>query len=139
MCIRDSVNTDTLSGDVRLYGTSLDSLSDGTDAGIKIANDGISAVHVKDSQITNAKLQNSTLTINGNAVSLGSSVTVPVHEHKDTATFDFTVGTTQVNGIDTDTLSGDVRLYGTSLDSFCLLYTSPSPRDRTRSRMPSSA
>ena len=24
-------------------------------------------------------------------------------------------------------------------DSFCLLYTSPSPRDRTRSRMPSSA
>ena len=26
-----------------------------------------------------------------------------------------------------------------SLCSFCLLYTSPSPRDRTRSRMPSSA
>ena len=24
-------------------------------------------------------------------------------------------------------------------DQFCLLYTSPSPRDRTRSRMPSSA
>ena len=26
-----------------------------------------------------------------------------------------------------------------SLDTICLLYTSPSPRDRTRSRMPSSA
>ena len=26
-----------------------------------------------------------------------------------------------------------------NLDSTCLLYTSPSPRDRTRSRMPSSA
>ena len=26
-----------------------------------------------------------------------------------------------------------------ALSSFCLLYTSPSPRDRTRSRMPSSA
>ena len=26
-----------------------------------------------------------------------------------------------------------------SLNIFCLLYTSPSPRDRTRSRMPSSA
>jgi len=26
-----------------------------------------------------------------------------------------------------------------TLDDFCLLYTSPSPRDRTRSRMPSSA
>ena len=25
------------------------------------------------------------------------------------------------------------------MDKFCLLYTSPSPRDRTRSRMPSSA
>ena len=28
---------------------------------------------------------------------------------------------------------------GFELSDFCLLYTSPSPRDRTRSRMPSSA
>ena len=28
---------------------------------------------------------------------------------------------------------------GHALDNTCLLYTSPSPRDRTRSRMPSSA
>ena len=28
---------------------------------------------------------------------------------------------------------------GLRLDFTCLLYTSPSPRDRTRSRMPSSA
>ena len=28
---------------------------------------------------------------------------------------------------------------GSALHGFCLLYTSPSPRDRTRSRMPSSA
>ena len=28
---------------------------------------------------------------------------------------------------------------GTTFTVFCLLYTSPSPRDRTRSRMPSSA
>ena len=33
-----------------------------------------------------------------------------------------------------DTASGAAAAY-----SFCLLYTSPSPRDRTRSRMPSSA
>ena len=33
---------------------------------------------------------------------------------------------------DRDILTGDIP-------SFCLLYTSPSPRDRTRSRMPSSA
>ena len=29
--------------------------------------------------------------------------------------------------------------YIVTIDSGCLLYTSPSPRDRTRSRMPSSA
>ena len=40
---------------------------------------------------------------------------------------------------------GLVMVYGTLMTSFialliaCLLYTSPSPRDRTRSRMPSSA
>ena len=32
---------------------------------------------------------------------------------------------------------GDVIQY--AIDKYCLLYTSPSPRDRTRSRMPSSA
>ena len=30
-------------------------------------------------------------------------------------------------------------LHRTALDELCLLYTSPSPRDRQRSRMPSSA
>ena len=33
--------------------------------------------------------------------------------------------------------SANVRLLGT--EKTCLLYTSPSPRDRTRSRMPSSS
>ena len=32
-----------------------------------------------------------------------------------------------------------IYTYGKLLSKFCLLYTSPSPRDRTRSRMPSSA
>ena len=31
------------------------------------------------------------------------------------------------------------KIRGTLLLSFCLLYTSPSPRDRQKSRMPSSA
>ena len=39
--------------------------------------------------------------------------------------------------------TGDIRFDGKSLRKMhtedCLLYTSPSPRDRTRSRMPSSA
>ena len=36
---------------------------------------------------------------------------------------------------------GDVSVvgHGATIYRFCLLYTSPSPRDRTRSRMPSSA
>ena len=32
-----------------------------------------------------------------------------------------------------------LNLLKEKVDSICLLYTSPSPRDRTRSRMPSSA
>ena len=35
--------------------------------------------------------------------------------------------------------SYDVMRVGAVLENGCLLYTSPSPRDRTRSRMPSSA
>ena len=39
----------------------------------------------------------------------------------------------------TDTTSG-IAIFNTAVNQFtCLLYTSPSPRDRTRSRMPSSA
>ena len=34
---------------------------------------------------------------------------------------------------------GKVISYGTSSYGYCLLYTSPSPRDRQKSRMPSSA
>ena len=33
----------------------------------------------------------------------------------------------------------DIEKYTRGLFEYCLLYTSPSPRDRTRSRMPSSA
>ena len=43
-------------------------------------------------------------------------------------------------GIDSESLS--LSIYRTKPfndNNFCLLYTSPSPRDRTRSRMPSSA
>ena len=36
-------------------------------------------------------------------------------------------------------LYDQVNLYLAHQSEFCLLYTSPSPRDRTRSRMPSSA
>ena len=35
--------------------------------------------------------------------------------------------------------TGSIALFGDDAAKGCLLYTSPSPRDRTRSRMPSSA
>ena len=40
---------------------------------------------------------------------------------------------------DIENLRAYAKLAGTTEDGICLLYTSPSPRDRTRSRMPSSA
>ena len=40
------------------------------------------------------------------------------------------------DGVTSTLKDGDIWIDG---DNFCLLYTSPSPRDRTRSRMPSSA
>ena len=43
-------------------------------------------------------------------------------------------GTTQINAV---TAQGNTEV--SELQTDCLLYTSPSPRDRTRSRMPSSA
>ena len=40
--------------------------------------------------------------------------------------------------VDDIAVQGDVKIEGAQ-GEVCLLYTSPSPRDRTRSRMPSSA
>ena len=46
----------------------------------------------------------------------------------------FNAGDLRTDGSDFDRLFADGETFG-----ICLLYTSPSPRDRTRSRMPSSA
>ena len=53
------------------------------------------------------------------------------------AVYAMTNGEGQVDGI----VQGPnaVVAYAQAADGTCLLYTSPSPRDRTRSRMPSSA
>ena len=46
----------------------------------------------------------------------------------------------QVAGADFETKDGYPHIYTlTQYDKTCLLYTSPSPRDRQKSRMPSSA
>ena len=36
-------------------------------------------------------------------------------------------------------IENTIKIFAGDQDNVCLLYTSPSPRDRTRSRMPSSA
>ena len=54
----------------------------------------------------------------------------------------FVVNVSRGGILDEHALAESIRsghLAGAGLDTFCLLYTSPSPRDRTRSRMPSSA
>ena len=59
-----------------------------------------------------------------------------------------TVNDTRLHAAPPDNLAGLLELRGLGIITmphqnavidFCLLYTSPSPRDRTRSRMPSSA
>ena len=52
---------------------------------------------------------------------------------------DETTGVDMDNDGDFDFAFFKLSYYWTSTFSTCLLYTSPSPRDRTRSRMPSSA
>ena len=42
-------------------------------------------------------------------------------------------------GLNNKQAQGILEFYKNNMEGICLLYTSPSPRDRTRSRMPSSA
>ena len=73
-------------------------------------------------------------TVNSNVGSFGSGSAIPVVtvNAKGLVT---AVSTQAVNIVSTTDIAGDS---GTDTIT-CLLYTSPSPRDRTRSRMPSSA
>ena len=58
-------------------------------------------------------------------------------------TLTFTDATSRIGRFSTKTTAGTLKGGSakgtTATDTFCLLYTSPSPRDRQKSRMPSSA
>ena len=58
-----------------------------------------------------------------------------------TGNLDGQTGSGDATSVTGDTTSAAAGVDDPTADSFpaCLLYTSPSPRDRTRSRMPSSA
>jgi len=74
--------------------------------------------------------------INGIAVVAGQTVVLPTGQTvllNSDGTIDITTGS------DFETSSFTYEIQSTDADGTCLLYTSPSPRDRTRSRMPSSA
>ena len=74
----------------------------------------------------------STLRVDNIKSRTGTTVTIP-----DSQNLTVTGGLT-VTGSQTFGAGATLDLQGENINS-CLLYTSPSPRDRTRSRMPSSA
>ena len=59
-----------------------------------------------------------------------------VIDHKDSFTFNVVHQFSLFDKVECDDFS---KINKSKLNKACLLYTSPSPRDRTRSRMPSSA
>ena len=72
-------------------------------------------------------------------VALGDAAAVRaalLEQHRQWRGVPYRMGGTDRNGLD---CSGFTQLTFRQRFGVCLLYTSPSPRDRTRSRMPSSA
>ena len=94
-------------------------------------------------------MQGDSLTLDPHAQNEGPTTQVSrqIYEALVTRGLDMTIGpqlATKWKAVDPNTwyffLRDDVKFSnGQKMTSDCLLYTSPSPRDRTRSRMPSSA
>ena len=83
-----------------------------------------------------------TTTINKNAVGVGTTTTAGRNAGVGTATGTI-IYNTNFNALQVYTGSQwnviNTKTPNFAINYLCLLYTSPSPRDRTRSRMPSSA
>ena len=95
----------------------------------KISGSAISMVIVEDGTRNTQTISNVPLALSGNFINATVSITILTAEN----TYSFEI---KNDGV----LLYRDKIYCTSQTSTtCLLYTSPSPRDRTRSRMPSSA
>ena len=64
---------------------------------------------------------------------LGNNKSKPFNATDGVLRFDY------FENIEAPTVFGSLQIGEESMNSICLLYTSPSPRDRQKSRMPSSA
>ena len=104
-----------------------DGLKDSAVTAAKIADGTVVAAEIADGAVTTAKLLNNAVTAAkiDSAVELGGP----------------SLGTSSVIRTNANTIGENITFLANTngLSVGCLLYTSPSPRDRTRSRMPSSA
>ena len=87
------------------------------------------------------RVVNNTFVANRVAIRLYRAVSIATQVYRNNLLFGNTTGVLVDFGTDVDNPTWQNNLvFGNGTNySGCLLYTSPSPRDRTRSRMPSSA
>ena len=116
----------------------------------QITNDGSSYQNLGESELVNdtspqlggnLDLNSSNITGTGNINITGTS-TISGLSSLSGAQFDGNVTPTSGQGVEIfapDTSTGQIQSFDRTNSNFCLLYTSPSPRDRIASRMPSSA
>ena len=124
-------------GGVNSEGTT--TISDSTLSGNRASVDGSAARADNDNGNTNALLEIIRSTIADNEIT-GNFDRNVIDANDATVTIQSSLlsRNLHING-NFALLDSDITSLGNNLYDDCLLYTSPSPRDRTRSRMPSSA
>ena len=96
----------------------------------------------------NQKLSGKNVLITAGAQGIGEAITqqfidsganVAIHYFSSSERADELTQSAKAKGLKAVSIQGDLTKEADAQSVVCLLYTSPSPRDRTRSRMPSSA